>query len=738
MVARQWNFMRHYLLPLIAIIGAAHVSAQTCDFDTPDWGLNITTSAGATAVVQSGSPYWPVGTTYGVNGSQALCLSGGTVEVDMEPIDTRNHEGSYLQFRLAALAETGTGKGMDLGTDYVEVLWKTNPALPWEMALRIKGYNNAYWSIHEHGVSYQLLANRFQEITPLEGGYNLHGAPNRFILDDLPKTDSLMIRFIFYSDRSNEVWAIDDIELRRPFTWTNQSGDGSASNSLNWTPNGMPSSVDALFMNDSLIHSPWSGSLSFKRLITDASDTLDLSSYAMEVGDWYHRSGFARTDSTLILTESMGHASIVGERGQIVGYLGVKHLPQTLEGWRHFSTPVRTYWSDVTNDISNVIYGINGSIFGWDPGNAAWFTLNNGSYITKGNPVTLFAGANWLDSSNVIHVSGGYATYGDTAWLDYGIPTINSPFATTVGNEGWNFIGNPFPFPLNLDSVFASPDWPVTLAPTAYIWSTGSQQYRSYNATTGSFGGATPHIHPWQGFWVQFSSDPGQPQQFPLLPGMGGEVSGDHLQKQPLETTRFRISSGSDSTRVHIVDMYGQDERWEPEYDHKWRSNGALRAFLLAKDSAVTQRVTVKSLAPSLNRGIPLVIQSDFTRNFKIDLLENKGWWLEDRSLGRWYDLSKTPVTGQVLKGQDSRFYLWRKRPLSLDEDRRRESDVPTYLSGKISNDSGEEWTLFDMTGRKVLQIKPHSELVHILEFGVYVWRSSSQASKVVIRSTVQ
>ncbi len=707
--------------------------SQLCDFDQIGWNYSLSTGSGATALIQSGTPFWPINGVYGSDASQALAISGGEVNLFMDPMNTQGTAGSYFTFNVGAVAESGSGKGMDKGSDYIEVYWRTSTQQSWSPCLRLRGNRNAHWDLQKVGMLTQVDASDYKDILPFEGGLLTAGALNAFVIDGFPEADSLFIRLRLYTDRSNEVWALDDLEFIQPQEWTNQAGDRLASNPLNWSGLSVPSINDAVYLSDSSSWSAWIDTLRVARLITDISDTFDLRDFALRTGQWHHMNGYVHVDSLLTLNSDLGAGTISGERLNVIGNLTIAYRPETLQGWRHLSSPLITRWGDFTEDIHQVMYGTGGSIYAWDAQNAAWYTVNDGSYTTRNTPIAIYGGAGWLDSAKLVSIVGKYSHIGDTAWMEYGIPTANSPFGNVAGNEGWNFVGNPYPFPISLDSLFASADWPSNAAPTAYIWSTEDQTYRSYNSSTGAFGGATPIIHSWQGFWVQLTSS--GPSQTPLVisPSMGGEVSGDALQKRSISSSVFTVRNGSDSARVKLVEVHNARERWDAEYDHKWRGNRDTEVYLLAEDSLNDVRVSVKSLDPIHPGGIPLFVRSIYGGKVEIALKGDDVWWLEDPTSQSWRDLSKGPWIGSFGKGEMRKYRLWRKHPLSLDEEE--VIRTPTYENGLVDNSTSETWELFDMAGRRRMGIAPHSRAVQFLSAGIYVWRSSQHVVKVVIQS---
>ncbi|GAB5409526.1 MAG: hypothetical protein BalsKO_18910 [Balneolaceae bacterium] len=78
--------------------------------------------------------------------------------------------------------------------------------------------------------------------------------------------------------------------------------------------------------------------------------------------------------------------------------------------------------------------------------------------------------------------------------------TDDNDAGTTL--DGWNLIGNPYPFPINWTNSTHGSGWgKQAMFISMYIWNASAGEYQSHNGTAGTF--ATPDIAPWQGFWVK-------------------------------------------------------------------------------------------------------------------------------------------------------------------------------------------------------------------------------------------
>lgn len=722
---------------MAGLCAALSSNAQVCDFDQNTWGYQISPSSTGLAQLRSDSPYSPSSNTYGFTSSTALVASGGRVEVEMDPISTHQSSESYLSFKLGANAESGAGRGMDAGTDYVLVQYKTSQSSSYTDLVKIKGYNNALWGINDAHSQVPISGANYEEVSPFDGGYLPYGAPGAFRISDLPDDTSLILRFVLYSDRTNETWSLDEIRYIQPVHWTNQVGDRDGQNALNWSTLAVPDVNASLYVNDTLVQQPPLDTVEVASLITSSLDTLRLAGWKIRAGQWIHQSGYAVADTHVVLSPEIGLAELTINGGEVLGEITLQYIPHSAAGWRNMAIPLRTTWGDVLEDVSTSILGTNGSIYGWDAGNANWFSMGSNSYTSE-EPMTLYGGPGWMDSTDLITVKGRLRSPSDTMYLQYGVPGPNSPFTTATGNEGWNLVFNPFPYPIELDALFSDLDFPSDVSPTAYLWSTKDQQYRSYNSITGAVGGATPIVTPWQSFWLQLNSSPaGGMLPLYLKSDFQASPGGDQLRKTQLSSSSVMIAHSSGSIELKIVDVPGADLKFNPELDHKQKNQGRLEAFLWS-GGAVPMRLTLKALDGSHPGGIPMDLSCDTLTFVSIYLGDlSSSWWLEDLSTGHWFDLRNAPAKLEVSPKDSGRFLLWREPYLSRDEEILEPScNVPVLSEEGFVNESGLIWDLYDDRGFLMVTLNPGDRFSLKGLQGLFIWRSDKCYQKLFIDSS--
>lgn len=716
--------MKSFYLLLFTLYMSAFLSAQLCNFDISGWSYSVDPSSTGVYSLQSGSPFAPAGYRYGVDGSVALTSSSGSTILNFAPVYNDASPVSFLSFRLAAYGLSGSGRGMDLGSDYVIVRMRT-PGSAFVDVLKIKGRSNALWGMSDMGSDVIAKAGSYLEYSPFEGGHLTYTAPGQLVVCDLPVNDSIYWQIELYSDRSNEVWSIDDVSFVQPAYWTNGAGNGNPQDLANWSNNAVPDSSSVLYISDTAMI-PALSNLVVKGVVTSGADSIKVLNTGLQTGGLTHLQGALVLDSSFVLSEQLGRGVLNMLGGTVSGEMSMVHLPHNVTGWRHLASPLKTRWSDVASDVSNVIFGSTGSsIYAWDAINCSWYTLASGNSLTKHLPVVLYGGTPFIDSSDVMRISGEIQSEVDTVGLQYGVPNSNSPFTSTAGNEGWNFVANPFPFALNLDEVLTDPSLSSKVAPTVYLWSPKEDRYRSYNPTSGGVNGGTPVLAPWQGFWIQLDQAVTGMEPFYLKPSQIANGGGEEQRKAPIVQHTFSWQSGADSEELKVVDMIGASVDWEYKHDHKYRNADSLYAAFTTTKQGVEMELALKVLDPKDRGGIPLVFHSEDNRVIQLVYEEAiSDWWVEDVQLKQWTNLRKGGLKILVSPGKPYVLKLWRERPLHLLEEKSECCDYPKMMDGLIYNTSQLEWKLYDFKGVLLLTIAP-GEMAKIPELRqFYIWRS--------------
>ncbi|TNE27415.1 MAG: hypothetical protein EP346_12430 [Bacteroidetes bacterium] len=715
------------------LLCSASSFSQYCNFTSGNWPYTLHSNGGS-FVISSANPDFPIGTSYGFENSDALVAAGGEVVLNMGVVNTSNAPFSHLSFIVGAYGMNGSGKGMDLGTDFIKVQIRTSSVASWKEVFRIRGYGNSMWAMDGALSANSLLTPVY---TPDDGGVlESDRAISRFTVDDLPMADSLFIRFVLYSDRAVEEWGLDEIELHPTTYWTNASGDGQVLTPSNWSGGVVPDSTSTLYWSDTLSLLP-AVVPSVSRLITAVSGRVTFPNTSVVAGEWLHTGGVMVSNTGVELSGKLGSGELIVVRDSVVGSLSVSRVFPFTEGYRHVSVPLHSTWNDVTDDASQVNYnlGRSSSVFGWDATNENWYAFANGTQATKALPAALFGGPSWLDSSTVIRVSGEISQT-DTFTVFYGSPNGNSPFATPIGNEGWNLIGNPFPYSLSARALLSDADYPIELSPTLYIWNGRTKTYSSFNLTTGASSNGSSMIQPWQAFWVQFSSDPGIFRTVKVKPEHRGFSHRTGLAKSQVHITDIVVKGSLGERRVSLADVPLADLQWESEYDQYQRNYRDFEVYFTGSAASGGEvRITVKSLDPTNAGGVPLIVECAKGEVIEIRM-ENaqEDWWLEDVQSDEWYQVNTKSHTYVSEQNTPRKFRMWRTPPLSVAEVAHDDFSVPIFRHGKWQEMDSRHWELLDMQGRIVMSLQPNEVRISTCAPGIYIWRSEGCAQKVVVQ----
>lgn len=214
-----------------------------------------------------------------------------------------------------------------------------------------------------------------------------------------------------------------------------------------------------------------------------------------------------------IFTINSGYNLIANTKSVSAGSLLMKHTITGSKGWRLYSTPISSTYTDFFDAIET--QGFPGSSLG----NAAIDSLSPNVLLydethegTDNQRWRIPTNAsNTIDKGKGLYtyVFGNIATdirYNTSLPVDLtvqgqehsGAVDFNVTY-NTVADSGWNLIGNPYAATIDWDDA---PNWTKTnIDNTIYMWDYATNQYKTWNGTTGDLGDGL--ISPFQGFWVK-------------------------------------------------------------------------------------------------------------------------------------------------------------------------------------------------------------------------------------------
>lgn len=174
------------------------------------------------------------------------------------------------------------------------------------------------------------------------------------------------------------------------------------------------------------------------------------------------------------------------------------------QGWRMLSFP------DNTTNLSSILEPL------WTQGATGSNAPSSGSNlytydesINQFKAVTTLENPSGLGTGYILYVFAD-DEYGQTgsfpkviSYEDAGEEPINYDFTISYLNNGWNLVGNPYPFAIDWNSS----EWTKTnINNTIYIYDNELKVYKSWNGVTGTNGLENGIIPAYQSFFVQANS----------------------------------------------------------------------------------------------------------------------------------------------------------------------------------------------------------------------------------------
>ncbi len=219
------------------------------------------------------------------------------------------------------------------------------------------------------------------------------------------------------------------------------------------------------------------------------------------------------------------------------------------EGWRLMSSPVKEIGYDsLLKDLwtqgftgSDAESGDN-TVYNWSE-SASQFQQVEGSdgddNIQSGKGILVYA---FDDQDNDGSGDGFPKTIileGNTKNSDESL-SISFTDTGDGANDGWNLVGNPYPYPINWA---AASGWTKTNVDASfYIWNAADGEYQSHNGIAGTLPDSL--IAPGQGFWVKSNASGPSITLTPDVRSSGGQL----LKQKPTPQIRFSLKGNEKSS----------------------------------------------------------------------------------------------------------------------------------------------------------------------------------------------
>lgn len=244
------------------------------------------------------------------------------------------------------------------------------------------------------------------------------------------------------------------------FVWTGAI-DTDWNNAGNWSENAVPGSDDDVSIPSSLSNYPVVGSSS-------SADCNDLTiesgaSLTIQSGGSFIPTGTVTNNGTMT-----AQLYVTGGSTSAGDYT-----------WHGITLP--------TNDASAGTYFTGDYVYAYDESGNTWENIVPTSTILQ-------QGEGYL-----VKTVNGNKTYSFSGTLNNGSYTFNISNSGADVEHGYNYVGNPYPSYIDLQTVSGS-----NISPVFYAWN-GSSTYISYNISTHT-GALGQYLHPMQGIFVKILS----------------------------------------------------------------------------------------------------------------------------------------------------------------------------------------------------------------------------------------
>jgi hypothetical protein len=246
------------------------------------------------------------------------------------------------------------------------------------------------------------------------------------------------------------------------------------------------------------------------------------------------------TGTTNIKSDATSSGSIIVE-GNSTGNIVYNRYIKDTTNWYIISSPVENQDIDVFANASSLVAGSgndNRGLGSYNNVTPAWEYYQNGT-TTSGNFV--------LGKGHSIKLS----SVGNTTFTG-NLKTENVSKSVTVGSNGWNLIGNPYPSFINVNQPANATNNILDLAANfallqsgfkaIYFWDTVSDTYKPINNTSDA-----KYLVPGQGYFVRVNTD----GVITLNENMQSHKTGDYFSKTNSDRfeIKLKINNGSSTEK---------------------------------------------------------------------------------------------------------------------------------------------------------------------------------------------
>ncbi len=384
----------------------------------------------------------------------------------------------------------------------------------------------------------------------------------------------------------------------------------------------------------------------------NTTGTIELSNDATIYKRLTLTSGTFNTGSfKLTLNSDASTTALIDDKGGLfVGTISAERFVQNTTGHHFLSAPV---YSPTVGQINDDI-----------PLDLAAAPFPNIYYYDETDP-SLDYEVGWVAPTSLSHTMNegeGYTVYfnafaGITLDIE-GVPITGSlsrgltytagsnPPNNATSPQGWNFVGNPYPSPIDFDLLMSGASNSIQRG--YYTWDPVTKSYNSYVGGISSPSSFTKNIHSMQGFWVRVDAAATLNFNNSCRINDPSVMTTPFLKSSPLTMPIVRLSMvGLTSTCETVVVLRDQaTKNFDSDYDaHFLKSEQANRVDLASDVNGSMIRINALPNDLSKNISIPLTNKVSLDSNYSIKINEFENFpahaelYLEDKELNIFYPI---------------------------------------------------------------------------------------------------
>ena len=412
----------------------------------------------------------------GAKSFQTNALTTGTLSttiLNLDPIDTSVYNNINFSMRVGAF-RTGS-QGLD-ASDFIQLETSIDGGVNWSVEASLRGFSDSRWDFTGTGTynAFFTGTNNGSTIDTRPGFSELATGISNFNVKNLPAVSSLLIRVIIKVDRTDEIWAIDNIKLEGQIPVT------ATWNGTTWLPGGTPPTSSIKAVIDGNYNIGTNGNIETCECLIKSGRTLDVTTGAVVTSNAYLEIQSNLTNNGIL--NIANNASLIQVNDAAINSGNPVNVVRTTTPYQQYdytyvSSPVvGTFAPYITNnwrmdyaflfntgnfqDITTAATGA-APADGFDDNSNAWQLVNSASQMTEGVGYAIMAPtAGTFPATNSITYSGK---------VNNGI--INVPLALSQNAastiDDFNLIGNPYPSAISATDFINNN---ANISGTLYFW----------------------------------------------------------------------------------------------------------------------------------------------------------------------------------------------------------------------------------------------------------------------------